>query len=109
MSTLRTGDRVRVEFEGVVGWVPSTGDNCWDIEVRLPNGVTTYVRHEHVTVLAPPEPDYDANAVYIDADGDVFRRVYVDADVLRWRDTIDGRLKPEDYPTRPLRKLVPEA
>ena len=57
------GDLVEVTFTGRVRSLLRTGnDSNWDVEVELPRefySVSTFVRHEHVTVLetAPGECD----------------------------------------------------
>lgn len=56
------------------------------------------------------EPEYEHGAVYIDAKGEIFRRVESSTGGRgHWRSFGSVLSIPFDYPKRPLRKLVPES
>jgi hypothetical protein len=75
--------------------------------VKLPNGTPTYVRHEHVKVI---EPEYEPGALYLDAEGNVWRREVHAKGWLYMPNFSGSSLSyPHNRPVRPLRKLVPEA
>jgi hypothetical protein len=58
-------------------------------------------------VKAHREPEYEPGEVYEDADGDRFIRSRTEGIDYPWRSFGGDRFR-NHYPTRPLRKLVPE-
>lgn len=99
--TFKKGDRVHVEFDGVVTHSLIQGaEDCWDAQLRTDSGADVYVRHEHLTLI---EPKYEAGSYYIDATHCVYARVRDG-----WRSAVTGAFYPDSQAVRPLRKLVPE-
>ena len=106
MDKLKTGTKLRFEFDAIVngyhhdGWLEIVADGyCHQI---WPNAVP------NITITPP----YEVGEFYRDADGDVF--VYEGGD-NSWRcvkavhrATTEGDLHCADYPSVPIRKLVPE-
>jgi hypothetical protein len=101
---IKSGDRIRITrvAEGTITAISPTGftlDNGWRYN-------TTHHSHRYDTTVEVLEPAFERSAVYIDADGDFFLRCGSPDDP--WM-SFDGVSYGENYPTRPLRKLVPEA
>jgi hypothetical protein len=102
MSDYKIGDRVRYEFEGEIIDIPDYEDR---VVVKSDGGVGVRVNPSRLTRV---EPEYEKGAVYIDAEGLIFYRFLVPLAGAPWRDVKAGGVRFEHYPTRPLRKLVPE-
>lgn len=106
MAAFKVGDRVRVQFDATV--LEPTPDQDGDLALKrdVEGFSAAFVRAEHCTLI---EPEYEEGAMYVDTDGDFY--VY-------WPDVGEERpwFEPGydaghrfDYPTRPLRRLVPES
>lgn len=107
MSKFNEGDRVRVEYEGVVTNVrrgPHSGRTIITTR-REGDDRAVGVYAEYVTVI---EPVYEKGAVYQDAAGELYYRLSRTNPVVPWRHVGTGQVRTEDHPVRPLRKLVPE-
>lgn len=101
---VQVGDTVR--FKDAVVMEVYRGLEPAQIEVTFDDGATDATMYESdvAEVVRRAEPEYEVDAAYVDADGEVFTRL--DDDVEPW---LFGRSAySEDYPTRPLVKLVPE-
>lgn len=100
MNAPKVGDRVRVQYEGeVVHELDEDGD--YGI---TPDGAVLpfFARAEHVTII---EPKFSEGDVVIDADHDVFQ-LGLNGEWLEMGCEMRWAF---DYPTRPLRRLVPES
>jgi hypothetical protein len=103
----KVGDRVRVEFEGVVRWINS---DDWLFGVELPHGGVHAFSpglFPYVEVLSPPEPDYVEGSWYLSDNGDVYQ-YRSRSQSLGWYSPGLGCCVPRDFPPRPLVRLVPE-
>jgi hypothetical protein len=100
MSEVKSGDRVRIEYEGVVEHVNKTG-RCL-VMIKREDGRTIAISPQFVTVI---EPAYEGGSAYVDNMG---RYLVFDGQDRSWRQV--GRLNRLGFsePVRPLRKLVPE-
>ena len=104
--TFKKGDRVHVEFDGVVDATYYTDPNAgriWDVRVRptsSPASAIAYVCHEHLTLA---EPEYEVGAVYLDHARRVLRRTE-----NGWMLANGGVHRADEWAERPLMRLVPE-
>lgn len=98
MSTPKTGDRVKVEYEGVVQSANKTGRRL--VNIQREDGRVIAISPQFVTVI---EPEYETNTMYVDRHG-IF---YLRGDGF-WIFAATGQHYDHDRPHRPLRKLVPE-
>lgn len=105
MSDFKVGDKVHVEFDGVVEEVSQIGrgDEPWRVGVGMGNNYRAWPTLDKVNLI---EPVYEVGNVYVDNDGELFYRV--DETDWPWRSVPYWDRYGEIYPTRPLRKLVPE-
>jgi len=112
MTEPKIGDRVKVEYEGIVRRVTSSftvpgGDEL--VRIELSDGSSRTTRASLVTVI---EPIYVPGEVYQAADGLKWLRLR--GPNILWRPLDTNRFLPRqqdvghDFPKRPLVKLVPE-
>lgn len=102
MTAPKVGDKVKVEYEGVV----VSGNNsfssaCGDLLRIRRDDRTVTIYAEYVTVI---EPAYEIGVMYQDANS-IF---YLRGDGF-WVFAATGDQREHDFPKRPLTKLVPEA
>ena len=105
MAEIKIGDRVKVEYEGVVRRF-SYGDTV--IVVRDEDGKTTVPLRPYCTLI---EPAYEVGAVYQDAVGRLYYRragTNPGGRPLPWKCVAGGLNYHDGHPVRPLVKLVPE-
>lgn len=96
--TPKTGDRVKVEYEGVVDYASKTGRRL--VTLKREDGRTIAISPQFVTVI---EPAYVTGKMYVDANGTFYLRR-----AGGWILAVAGEHRHHDFPVRPLRKLVPE-
>ena len=108
MTDCKVGDRVRATWtkEGVVKRIIDTPECCIEFE----DGIHVYPHSYHgapmtIEVL---EPEYEAGAMYVDADGDFFAYCPANDKDHPWLSPGTGIGYGPKFPSRPLRKLVPE-
>lgn len=103
MSEYKVNDRVRVTLviEGKLVF-----ENGVVMHIDQGNGHTRVVRKGNLTVEVL-EPEYEADALYMDAYGSIYIRQDPEHAMNPWRD-LDGVGYPDRFVHRPLRKLVPE-
>lgn len=105
MPDFKIGDRIKVSFEGEVHSVDSAGNvfvksqDDYTQRFYAPSASTGHITVEVI------EPEYEHGAIYMDADGDVFR--WTATDNFPWKSFAGDRF-PRDYPTKPIQKMVPE-
>ena len=105
MSTYQysAGDRVKVEFEGVVA--AHMGQHI--LRVKIPGASPmeyAYVTAEHLTLI---EPEYPVGSLWMDADGAVIKRT--DNPDRPWCHPLNERRTYSDqYATPPLTRLYRE-
>lgn len=108
MSEIKRGDRVKVEYEGVAGSTRHSYDGNFVSVTRDGDGKVLTVKEDFVTVI---EPAYEQDCIYVDGRGDVWYRLGRSSDrgATSWRHCETGGVRYHSFPTRPLRKLVPES
>jgi hypothetical protein len=103
MTEYEKGTRLRVIVEGVYQGLNPYSSGLHSLSNEL-GGVPHMINLDYAQVQSL-EPAYEVGQAYIDADNRVFIRG--DDSALPWVDEA-GDWESDHYPSRPLRKLVPE-
>lgn len=109
MTEFHTGDRVKVEYEGVV-LSEQSYLNPDRVRVRRDDGHVVLPLNKFCTLI---EPAYESEGIYMDDMGIVWRRTRGNG-CKPWQKVTNGVTDrphgyfPHDAPVRPLRRMRPE-
>lgn len=105
-QTPKTGDTVTISAKGKVVY-PFDGGLVVELNATTHSRITILYAG-NLFKIEVEEPAYEVGAVYQSATGSVFYRRSNTPDIKSWRDVSSGMIHPDDYPSRPLVKLVPD-